>query len=57
MTKLFTLLFTALSLGAVWLTYNDTGLQTVDVSQDLKSVRSGSTGVGGFYGGGYQHGK
>jgi len=57
MTKLFTLLFTLLSLGAVWLTYHDTGLQTVDVSQDLKSVRSGSTGVGGFYGGGYRHGK
>lgn len=61
MTKLFTLLFSILSLTAVWLTYADVGLQTIDVSNTAKSVRQGSSsnfGGGGFYsGGGYRNGK
>ena len=58
MTKLLMLVFSLLSLGAVWLTYTDTGLQTVDVSQTSKSIRQGSSGTTGFYsGGGYSRGK
>lgn len=58
MTKLFTLVFALLSLAAVWLTYADVGLQTVNVSNDNKSVRQGSSSTGsGFYGGGYRSGK
>ncbi|HHL19767.1 MAG TPA: hypothetical protein ENJ33_08525 [Thiothrix sp.] len=67
MTKLFTLVFSVLSLATVWLTYADTGLQTIDVIKTTKSVRQGSSSSsssgGGFYssgngsGGGYRHGK
>lgn len=58
MTKVFTLLFSVLSLGAVWLTYADVGLQTANVTHTTKSVRQGSSSTGsGFYGGGYRSGK
>jgi len=49
MTKLFILLFSALTLLAGYYTFNDIGLQDTNFSD---SVRSGSGGSGG-----YRHGK
>ncbi|MEA3523334.1 MAG: hypothetical protein U9R50_10185 [Campylobacterota bacterium] len=49
MTKFFIVLFSVLTLGAGYLTYNDIGLQDTNFSD---SVRSGSGGTLG-----YRHGK
>ncbi len=53
MTRAFTLLFAALTLGAAGFTYFDvgTGLKKVTTVQEDKSVRAGSYG-GVYYGGG-----
>ncbi|MEE9352308.1 MAG: hypothetical protein V3U78_08610 [Thiotrichaceae bacterium] len=62
MTRVFTLIFSTLTIGAAGLTYYDVGVQQTQVTTTtLKSVRSGSYGGGVYYGGssggGYRHGK
>ncbi len=62
MTRVFTLIFATLTMGAAGLTYYDVGVQKTQVTTTLKSVRSGSYGGGIYYGGGgsgggYRHGK
>lgn len=42
MTKFMLVVFTALTLGAAWLTYHDTGVK----EPNIDSVREGSTGHG-----------
>ncbi|MEZ5536819.1 MAG: hypothetical protein R3F02_14475 [Thiolinea sp.] len=53
MTRIMLLLFTALTIGAVILTYYNVGLEETKYDED-PSVRSGSSGSGG---GGYRYGK
>jgi hypothetical protein len=50
MTKLFIIVFSVLTLGVGYLTFNDIGLQDTNFSD--KSVRTGSGGTSG-----YRHGK
>jgi hypothetical protein len=50
MTKFFIIVFTGLTLGVGYLTYNDIGLQDTNFSDN--SVRTGSSGTSG-----YRHGK
>ncbi len=60
MTKVFTVIFTSLTLGAASLTYYDVGLNSTKVSTTERSVRSGSYGGSVYYGGsggGYRQGK
>ncbi len=59
MTRVFTLIFSTLTLGAVGMTYYDVGVVNTKVSTTERSVRSGSYGGGVYYGGngGYRHGK
>ena len=54
MTRLFTVIFTALTIGAASLTYYDVGMEETKVSTS-KNVRNGSHG--GIIAGGYRHGK
>ena len=59
MTRIFTIIFSVLTLITVILTYFDVGMQKVDVKTlSATSVRSGSYGVS-YYGsgGGYRYGK
>ena len=59
MTRIFTLVFTTLTIGAAAMTYYDVGMQDTKVTTVERSVRSGSHG-GIFYGGGnggYRTGK
>lgn len=59
MTRIFTLVFTALTIGAAIMTYYDIGMQSTKVTTSERSVRSGSHGgvfIGGG-GGGYRTGK
>ncbi|MEA1920671.1 MAG: hypothetical protein U9N52_12590 [Campylobacterota bacterium] len=46
MTKFFIVLFSALTLGVGYLTFNDIGLQDTNFSDN--SVRSGSGGTSGY---------
>ncbi len=59
MTRIFTLIFTLLTVAAAGLTWFDvgTGMKQVTIVQQEKSVRAGS--YGGVYigGGGYRAGK
>ncbi len=60
MTRVFTLIFSTLTIGAAGLTYYDVGLNNTQVTTTERSVRSGSYGGGVYYGGGgggYRHGK
>ena len=53
MTRIMLLLFSALTVGAMALTYYNVGLEETKYDED-PSVRSGSSGGGG---GGYRYGK
>lgn len=59
MTRLFAIVFTALTLGATALTYFDvgTGSKQLTVIKQEKSVRTGSYGGVYYGGGGYRTGK
>ena len=59
MTRIITIVFTALTIGAAVMTYYDVGMRSTKVTTTEKSVRSGSHG-GVFIGGGsggYRTGK
>lgn len=52
MTKLFMILFSALTIGAGYLTYHDKNYDTSE-----SSIRSGSSGSSNYRSGGYSYGK
>lgn len=60
MSKIMLILFSALTIGSLWMTYSGTGLQGINTHSTLtpvKQVRSSHEGSWSSSGGGFSSGK
>ena len=57
MSKIIAALFTAMTVGSLWMTYQGTGLQSIKTHSTIKQIRSTHAGSWGSSGGGFSSGK